>query len=100
MHGGKIGESYTKGEKAIGGHGHAGARGGFRLGYQPQPLCQFRVGFKIPISTSRFKPEELIPPPPRVPTSARKVLKKTAANSPIINRHADLRANLPGSLTS
>lgn len=48
----------------------------FRLGYQPQPCCRFRAGFKIPISMSRFKPEEPIP------SFLRNVLKKT--NSPII----------------
>lgn len=34
---------------------------GFRLGYEPQSHCHFRVGSKIPISTSGFKPEEPIP---------------------------------------
>lgn len=58
--------------------------GGFRLGYQPQPLCQFRVGFKIPISTSRFKPEELIPPPPPPPSTNiwEKGIKKDSGQQP------------------
>lgn len=47
MHGGKIGESYTKGKKAIGGHGHAGA-GGFQARISTPAPLPVQGGFQNP----------------------------------------------------
>ena len=47
MHGGKNGESYTKGEKAIDGHGCAGA-GGFQAWISTPAALLVQGGFQNP----------------------------------------------------